>query len=67
MTLKASGSVDELSSRVINNIPLDNEIFGTFFGTNLPVEFLSFIFLFYVLMYCGCTIGCIIFIQHIYL
>ena len=64
MTLHAfmwNGSVDGLSSCVINNMPLDHIIFGTFFGTNLSVEFLSFCFMY--LCICLCFL-CIVICMH---
>ena len=72
MTLDASmwtGAVGELSSCVINTIPLDHNIRNTF-RTNLPIDFLSFfcfmylyIYMFIFLMYCNLHA---VLIQHIY-
>ena len=52
-----NGSVDELSSCVINNMSLHHVILGPFFRTNLSVEFLSssfsvLIYIFMFVMYC---------------
>ena len=45
---KWNGAGDELSSCVINNIPLDHVIFGTLFGTNLPVDLYPFVLCLYI-------------------
>ena len=51
-----------ISSCVLNNIPLDHVIFGTFFGTNLTVEFICF-FCFLYLRICVCLL-CIVICMH---
>ena len=56
ITLDASmwnGAVGELSSYVINNIPLDHVLYNiqNTFGTNLPIDFLSLFFVCFMYLY----------------
>ena len=64
-TIMWNGSVDELSSCVINNIPVDHVIFVTFLEQLYLLSLYVFVFCTYVYVCYVLWFAWIVFIQHI--